>query len=355
MKKKSSSSSKQPKGKPVNLGDAPSFTLSQPASGLTRNVNYCPTCEGSDAEQYVCTVYGNVSPGDFALGQIYVSNRSTPFPNPTDPDDVEEEILESNVECVEVISNVWKIDKESCARVPGFLGTDGANRTNYIAVVAYFTETSGSGPCPTPRMLILPHSWTATGVLCPGSSLMATTPSKAKSTPSAVAKSAGAATGARASGTTATGVIPTRKPGGWLLYRLELEKFVTSHWHLLKPRNAGPLRAKEIKVFVPRIEWKPSPTRPFVIRQPVGLLDVRDYDLVSGSRFPLPFAGLPKFGVVVHQADSEHRACIAARSASQADSVCLKETREILVGVNDNVRSMADNEGKIELWVRVVR
>lgn len=334
------------------FGSPATFSVDTPSSGNDSSVNY-QDGGSSSGEPYVCDVGGAVDGADCSIGNIFVLNLAT---QPTETgDQLADRIRNDGVECFDIVDNEWWIDSSSSSRVPGYLGSNGADRTNSLCAVAYFPESSG-GPCAAnDRILIAPFDWNAQAIDgCPQS---ARTRRRLEAAEAQSADRKEKRCGCRKlSSGLIISVNPLAACDGWLHYSLQMRQGEPSQFQLNLPNGccAKSLRANQIAVAATHVQWRPSPTRPLVIQQPQGLLDTNSSETINGRKCDMRFPGLPKFGLVIHQNGVAHKTVVTSQCRQAAQPVSLDVSKDIFVQVNDNMHSLRDNEGIIDLWVKLV-
>lgn len=328
-----------------DLTESPTFTVGVPAVNQNQFVNYQdPPTNTSLDDNFVCEVSGMVSESDCPLSGIWVLNLPT---RPTQTGSALSELIQTNgVMCTEIVDGDWFIDADCSSRVPGFLAANFGDRTNYLAAVAVFGDSSGC-PNPPPNGIVVgPFAWNAKGSEgCPAR---------------AIKKRAAAAAAATSNTASQLRVVPTMD-GDWLHYAINLEKRVTdatcprpgvNSILLLDPDGSDPLMADEIAVAA-QVHWRPSPTRELVIRDPQGISDCRIRDSIGSRRPLMRFQGLPKFSLVLWQPTIDRPVVVTSQCRTNPLELSLDPGREILLELNDNNQSLLDNEGTMDLWVKV--
>ena len=346
----------------VRVLNAPSFTIEAPSNAGKYGRNYGDP-NSSSGEPFVCDVHGTVDEGDCYIDSIYVLNLDVPFPTYPDPAPVNSsnQVIPPEVWLGDYImghankvvcsnidkpNNMWKIDSQSSQKVQGFLGENGADRTNYMAAVAVFGETSN--PDCAPRQYILAQtSWTAEkDPDCANSRLKKAVQTAANGT------DCGCCCGSEE--TCRSELVPIEVADGWMHYLFVLRNRRPFVAQLFMPGGIDRMFANEIEVAATHVNWRPSPNRPLVIRDPQGLRDCGPKDTVAGREHMMNFPGLPKFSLVLQQSGVDHRTVVTSQCRDNPQQVSLSPIRSVIVTVNDNNTSMGDNEGVIDLWVRIV-
>ncbi len=315
--------------------DVPTFTMDIPAASGNGKVNYRDPPTGSSAdENYLCDVHGTYSEDSCTISAIYVWNSETRS-NKTGQA-LSEEIQTNGKLCQSdrVANSAWYFDQTSSPKIDGFFGPNFADRVNYISAVAIYQSSSG---CSVPDwgIPVGPISWTAQKCLtCPVTVHVDEDDSKMR----------------KASLTGLQAIAPTID-GDWLHYAINLQQRV-NNYRLLDSDGNGFLSADEIAVAA-QVQWRPSPTRELVIRDPQGISDCRIRDYVDGRRPLMRFQGLPKFSLVLWQPNVARTTVVSSQSRENPLEMSLDPDREIVVELNDNNQSLTDNEGTIDLWVKL--
>lgn len=332
----------QAASKPEPIRTRGTFTLDVPSGAVSPGVNFQdPPTNSSADENYICEVSGGINTGDCNVSAIYVLNRETPFTLTGEAlstqIQTDGKLCPSDNIITPNTGGSWNFDKNSSPRIDGILMANGDDKTNYIAAVAIFESTSGCN-APNDGVIAGPVTWTATK--CSGC------PDKAKF--HSVAHNeikAGPA------GTTPHLIAPT-VDGDWLHYAINVQRRV-GNFRLLDTDGVGYLKASEVAVAA-QVQWRPSPNRELVIRDPNGISDCRPRDSVGGRRPLMRFQGLPKFSLVLWQPTPDPRpTVVTAQCRSNALEIALDPEREIVLELNDNNQSLLDNEGVIDLWVKL--
>jgi hypothetical protein len=307
--------------------------MDEPGSAQPESVNHRdPATNSSEDDAFVCEVSGTVTEGDCPLSGIWVWNSPTPITSSGQA--LSEEIQTNGVPCESghINSGAWFFDATSSPRVPGFLGDNAANRANYIAAVAIFSSSSGCEN-PPPHGIIVKRDWNgkkSAGSGCPINDRRRTAVARMSSDLQRIA--------------------PTID-GDWLHYAINVVPNV-NFFRLLDRDGVGLLKADEIAVAA-QVHWRPAPNRELVIRDPQGISDCRIRDAVGGRRPLMRFQGLRKFGLVVWQPTVPRPTVVTSQCRSNPLELSLDPEREIIVELNDNNESLRDNEGTIDLWVKL--
>ena len=313
---------------------SPSFDVTLPNTTGKHGVNYQdpPTNSSADAP-YICDINGPVSAGDCMISSIWVLNSASPI---TETGHALSDRIQTNGGNCEFDTNQWHYDHSSSQRfVAGILGSSGEDQDNYMAAVAIYESTSG---CTAPDDgLFKLFKWTAEkNPDCAGKAKI-----KAKRD-----------TAKLLSAPPPPGHIVPRLFGDWLHYQILISPGI-ANFRLLQEDGTGFLMASEIAVAA-QVQWRPSPARDLVIREPQGVSDCRRHDSVAGRMPLMRFQGLPKFSLVLWQPGMPQLTVVTSQSRSNPLEIGLDPIRPIFLELNDNNQSLRDNEGVIDLWVKVL-